>query len=386
MIRFLRGNIFDSSADALVNTVNCVGVMGKGIAYQFKRAYPEMFDNYVRQCRAGEILLGHVTTYREKNRCIINFPTKHHWRSKSKLSDIEAGLHSLRQVIEEHQIKHIALPPLGCGNGGLQWNEVRDKIISILESVENTTIDVYEPIGSFSAEVAKKPKVTLSHFILAALRIHLISKNKLVLQKAAYFFNVFSGDPYFRFDKYKYGPYSVSIDHLSQTIRDYLDYTKLSLDQMIEEGLKQSLEESSSEKLRRSLPVIRTVARLCNQYASHLEEMATVHAIIKEHQPIGQDDITARFFKWSEEKSKFSKKDVERAIELLEDLSLVQRALFGIELSPPLHSQRTIINVDLSLDLDTYAALHRLSKEWNSDQSTIIENAVRDFVFRNQND
>lgn len=123
MLREAEGNLLDASVDALVNTVNTVGVMGKGIALQFKQAYPGNFRAYEAACRRGEIQLGRMFVFETgllgQPRLIIDFPTKKHWRARSKLRDIRAGLADLRRVISEYEITSIAVPPLGCGNGGL---------------------------------------------------------------------------------------------------------------------------------------------------------------------------------------------------------------------------------------------------------------------------
>lgn len=136
MIRFLLGNIFDSEADALVNTVNCVGVMGRGLALQFKKAFPENFKEYKRACDRGEVVPGRMFVT-EPNlpitpKFIVNFPTKRHWRDKSRLDDVEAGLVNLRDEIDIRRIKSIAIPPLGCGLGGLHWPDVRRLIVNVL--------------------------------------------------------------------------------------------------------------------------------------------------------------------------------------------------------------------------------------------------------------
>jgi O-acetyl-ADP-ribose deacetylase (regulator of RNase III) len=139
MIRDCEGNLIEHSSDALVNTVNTVGVMGKGIALQFRRAYPEMFKDYVKACKIGEVQLGKMHVW-ETNaitgpRFVINFPTKGHWRSKSQLTDIQIGLDDLVRVIGEHGITSIAVPPLGCGHGGLDWTDVRPRIEAALGSL-----------------------------------------------------------------------------------------------------------------------------------------------------------------------------------------------------------------------------------------------------------
>jgi O-acetyl-ADP-ribose deacetylase (regulator of RNase III) len=147
VIRFVSGNLFDSEADALVNAVNCVGVMGKGIALQFKRAFPAMFTEYERDCRQGRVRLGSVTTFRERGKLIVNFPTKQDWRTKSRLSDVEAGLRALRHLIESERIPSVAVPPLGCGNGGLDWSDVRAAIVREFGGMDEIDIEVYEPVS-----------------------------------------------------------------------------------------------------------------------------------------------------------------------------------------------------------------------------------------------
>jgi O-acetyl-ADP-ribose deacetylase (regulator of RNase III) len=124
------GDLLKTPADALVNTVNTVGVMGKGIALQFKLAFPDNYAAYEAACKRGDVQIGKMFVFRrEKNpRFIINFPTKKHWKGKSKMEDIESGLKALIQVVKKEHIKSIAVPPLGCGNGGLDWEQVRPLI------------------------------------------------------------------------------------------------------------------------------------------------------------------------------------------------------------------------------------------------------------------
>src|SRR5438270_7627373 len=133
MFNALIGDLFESQAQTLVNTVNGVGVMGKGVAEQFKKRYPEMFEDYKRRVDAKSVQLGKPYCYRDStNQQIINFPTKDHWRSPSRLRDIESGLDYLALHAQEWGVKSLALPPLGCGNGGLEWPEVGPLIYSKL--------------------------------------------------------------------------------------------------------------------------------------------------------------------------------------------------------------------------------------------------------------
>ena len=146
-IHFASGDLLKTRAQTLVNTVNCQGVMGKGIALQFKKRFPRMFDDYVSRCKRGEVRLGEPYAYEECGTHIINFPTKGHWKASSRIGDIRAGLNYLRNHLDEWNVHSIAIPPLGCGNGGLEWDDVRPLIV---RAMEDAAIDVYvyEPPGA----------------------------------------------------------------------------------------------------------------------------------------------------------------------------------------------------------------------------------------------
>ena len=150
MIVYKKGNLLEDEAEALVNAVNTVGVMGAGIAKQFKEKFPEMFDKYKKACQQGEVKLGkmHVVPVETEvgKKYIVNFPTLEHWTDKSKLSDIEAGLEDLVRVVKEKEIKSIAIPPLGCGVGGLQWEDVRKLIEEAFAGLAEVTVHLYEPL------------------------------------------------------------------------------------------------------------------------------------------------------------------------------------------------------------------------------------------------
>ncbi|MDJ0734271.1 MAG: macro domain-containing protein [Nostocaceae cyanobacterium] len=171
MIEFKQGNLLEEKAEAIVNTVNCVGVMGKGIALQFKRAYPENFREYAKACQAGKVQPGRMFTVVRDSifnpRYIINFPTKRHWRGKSKIEDIKNGLTALIAEVKQLGITSIAIPPLGCGNGGLNWTEVKPLIESAFNQLPNVQVILFEPIGTPAAEKmpvgTKKPNMTRGH-------------------------------------------------------------------------------------------------------------------------------------------------------------------------------------------------------------------------------
>lgn len=146
-VRILEGDLLKSKMDALVNTVNTVGIMGKGVALAFKNRYPDMYRDYVKRCERGEVRLGEPYVYRAADHVIVNFPTKQHWRSVSRLSDIEAGLDYLEDHYKEWQIRSLTVPPLGCGNGQLEWRVVGPILLRHLKRLD-IPVELYAPHGS----------------------------------------------------------------------------------------------------------------------------------------------------------------------------------------------------------------------------------------------
>jgi O-acetyl-ADP-ribose deacetylase (regulator of RNase III) len=148
-MKYIKGNLLSAPTQALVNTVNTIGVMGKGIALQFKERFPENRVAYERACKVGEMKIGKMLVVRENTtegeKIIINFPTKNEWFKKSQYNYIEEGLNDLVHVIKEFNIRSIAIPPLGCGNGGLQWVKVKRMIENSLGDLKDTEILIYEP-------------------------------------------------------------------------------------------------------------------------------------------------------------------------------------------------------------------------------------------------
>ena len=225
MIRDCSGNLVVHPSDALVNTVNTVGVMGKGIALQFKRAYPEMFKAYARACNAGEVQLGKMHVWETHQlsgpRYIINFPTKGHWKANSRMTDIEQGLVDLVRVIDDFSITSIAVPPLGCGNGGLAWSDVRPLIETALDKLQ-LDVCLFSPGATPDAAampvVTPKPSLTRMRACLLSIMDRYaqrsVGASLLEVQKAMYFFEVVDGTQKLRFAKGNYGPYSQVVDHM----------------------------------------------------------------------------------------------------------------------------------------------------------------------------
>jgi O-acetyl-ADP-ribose deacetylase (regulator of RNase III) len=230
MMKFLQGNLLDAPTDALVNTVNTVGVMGKGIALMFKEAFPENFRAYDEAVKRKEVKIGQmfVTENRifDGPKWLINFPTKKHWRQPSKMEWIVDGLKDLRRVIEEKEIRSIALPPLGCGNGGLDWSDVRPEIERALGQLNDVDVWVYEPTQQYQ-NVAKRTgvmKLTPARVLVAEIVRRYwvlgIECTYLEVQKLCWFLERTIRDLAFedpldlRFVADKYGPYSDRLRHL----------------------------------------------------------------------------------------------------------------------------------------------------------------------------
>lgn len=234
MIRYTTGNLLEAKADALVNTVNTVGIMGKGIALMFREAFEENFRAYTAACKQGEVRTGHMFVTERSAllgpRWIINFPTKQDWRTKTRLAWVVDGLADLRRVIVENGIRSIALPPLGCGNGGLDWAEVRPKIEEALGDLDGVDVQVYEPTREYQ-NVAKRhgvEKLTPARALIAELVRRYwvlgIECSLLEIQKLAWLLQrrvrmLGLDDPLkLDFVPHKYGPYAHGLHHMLNSL------------------------------------------------------------------------------------------------------------------------------------------------------------------------
>lgn len=225
MINYVTGNIMDSEAQAIVNTVNTVGVMGKGIALQFKKAYPNNYKAYSVACKNNEVVVGKMFVTTDRNissgeKIIINFPTKQNWRKPSEYIYIEDGLDDLIDVIKHNQIKSIAIPPLGAGNGGLKWEKVK-KIIEDKLSSLNIEIFVYEPTSQMVEKLKKERiKLTDARALLLYVLYDLVKNGEYVSEfsseKVSYFLQRFGAKKYFKlqFAPNFYGPYSGKVRYV----------------------------------------------------------------------------------------------------------------------------------------------------------------------------
>jgi O-acetyl-ADP-ribose deacetylase (regulator of RNase III) len=233
-VTFKSGDLFLDKSEALVNTVNCVGVMGKGVALEFKHRWPENYKAYKKACdakllRPGNMLIFELTNLFGKNetKFIVNFPTKDHWRAKSKLEYISVGLDALVTDIKKYRIKSIALPPLGCGNGGLDWGIVRPMMLEKLSELDDVNVSIYEPLkGSDEPEyVETHLKMTLGRAVFLKAIATLETPfggalDRLSLQKIAYFLQVLGVPFNLDFTKNLYGPYSEALKKAVVALED----------------------------------------------------------------------------------------------------------------------------------------------------------------------
>ena len=302
MLRYTQGNLLDAQTEAVVNTVNTVGVMGKGIALMFKEAFPENTEAYEAACKRGEVHVGRmfVTENHELTgpKWIINFPTKKHWRHPTKIGWVQDGLKDLVRVIREKGIRSIAVPPLGCGNGGLDWQVVRPKIEAALASLPEVEVVVYVPTVRYQNEPKRTgvEELTPARALIAEMVrrywILGIECTYLEVQKLGWFLErsikaLQIDDPLdLRFQADKYGPYSDRLRHLLNGLDgSYLHCTK----RMSDAGPSDTIwfAEEKKEQLREYLqegegkpyqPVIEETERLIDGFESPLgmELLATV--------------------------------------------------------------------------------------------------------------
>lgn len=239
MIEEGHGNLLTSDVEALVNTVNTVGVMGKGIALQFKRAFPANFRAYRTACSRGEIRLGQVwlfdTGVLGSRRYILNFPTKDHWRNASRLSDIVAGLDSLVSLVNDHHIQSLAIPALGCGNGGLDWAEVRPLIEQACLRMPRVRAVLFAPEGAPAPaampNATPRPRLTPSRALLLTTIARYLSRaathearegiSELEIQKLAYFLQLLGSPLRLEFVRGTYGPYSVGLSRVLDALEGH---------------------------------------------------------------------------------------------------------------------------------------------------------------------
>lgn len=339
MVRYVQGDILKAETDALVNTVNCVGVMGRGIALQFKKAFPGNFKAYAAACKREEVRPGRMFVYETGQlagpRYIINFPTKVHWRGKSRLEYIESGLEALVAEISTRGIRSIAIPPLGSGLGGLAWTEVRPLIDRALAEVPEVDAAVYEPVGAPAAPAGApqgpRPRMTpgraalvgLIERYLAALMDPAITL--LEVHKLMYFLQS-AGEPLrLRYAKAWYGPYAENLRHVLDDVEGHLikgyasngDAPETELSLLPGAGSEaQEFLASKNATQRRFARVAQLVDGFETPYG--LELLATVHWVAAEEGARTRAEIRRATYAWGHRKKQFTPDQIDLAVDRLE--------------------------------------------------------------------
>jgi len=345
MIEYRTGNILEVDAEALVNSVNCVGFMGRGIALQFKKAWPENFKAYVAACRRQEVQPGKMFVFETGRltnpRYIINFPTKRHWRGKSRIEDIEAGLRALVDEIRGRGIRSVAIPPLGSGLGGLDWSEVRVRIEQALGELAGVHVTVFEPTEALplpkSMRRGKVPKMTPGRAALVGLMERYVGGlldpfvSLLELHKLMYFMQE-AGEPLrLRFAKAPYGPYAENLRHVLHAIEGYYTFGYGAggdqPDKVLEfvPGAAEDARHVLAER-RKTQERFERVGQLVEGFESPygLELLATVHWIATRERPATADELVQLFYAWDGRKRRFSPGQILLAARVLKEKKWIE--------------------------------------------------------------
>ncbi len=310
MIELAQGNLLEAEAEALVNTVNCIGHMGKGIALQFKQAFPANFKAYQAACRAGEVTPGKMLITDNGSlispRYIINFPTKRHWRGQSRLEDIAAGLQALVVEVRRLGVRSIAVPPLGCGLGGLDWGVVRPMIEQAFSALPDVRILLFEPTGAPDARAMPVRTVRSRMTPARALFIKLMDaysaldyrRTLLEVQKLAYFLQE-AGEPLrLQYQAGHYGPYAANLNKVLEImeghfIRGYGDSQKPEAEIDLLPGAVEEATAFLADK-DESLARLARVAELIEGFETPygMELLATTHWVAHHGGPRGEAPAT----------------------------------------------------------------------------------------------
>ncbi len=337
MLELTTGNLLEAPVEALVNTVNTVGVMGKGVALQFREAFPENFALYKAACKRNEVVPGRmfVTTRLGNPRFIINFPTKRHWKGKSRMKDIDAGLEALVEVVRREAIESIAIPPLGCGNGGLHWNQVRLRIEEAFGALPDVSVLLFEPGGAPNPDempvATEMPNISVKWATLLAVMMDYgeigYRLTKLEAQKLAYFLQEDGVQLGLPFRKEQYGPYAEELNHVLQRfeghfLRGYGDRSREASIRVLPAGRDAALrlladddasaavgdvDEDDEQGGQHGSPVEHVHELIEGFKSPHcVELLATVHWVVKEDRTVGTDvdTVIKRVHEWSERKAR----------------------------------------------------------------------------------
>lgn len=339
-IEYKTGDMFDEPAEAIVNTVNCVGVMGKGVALEFKRRWPENYRAYKRMCDTGELALGRMFVFENggllgdaKHRYLINFPTKQHWRSHSKIEYIADGLDAFVKEIKRLNISSVVLPPLGCGNGGLDWSDVRVLIEEKLAPLASVRFIVFPPTRGVAVPpeqnhipsdltVARATMMVVFAELEKFFGGHL---TRLTAQKLAYFLQVMGQDFGLRFEKEQFGPYSEQL-HNAFKAMEAKRYIAGYSDEDRKVVVTHATFAASNELLKvegvDTSHLVTKLSLLVDGYESPygMELLSSVHFLSVAEQITTQPEMSEALEVWNDHKrASFSRPAVTAALDRLKD-------------------------------------------------------------------
>jgi len=351
MIELTSGDILKDDSDAIVNTVNCVGVMGRGIALQFKNAWPENFAAYAAACKRDEVQPGRMFIYEvgqlTSPRFIVNFPTKRHWKGKSRMEDIESGLVALVAELRSRGIRSIAIPPLGSGLGGLDWSDVRPVIEAAMQAVPDVRVRIYEPKGAPEAEKMQHSKNVPAMTAGRAALVELMNRyvrglldptiSLLEVHKLMYFMQE-AGQPLkLNYVKAPYGPYAENLRHVLLAIEGHMVAGYADGGDAPQKPLALvpgAVEEASAYLAAHDETRARfdRVGHLVEGFETPfgLELLSTVHRIAKhDDAPADADEVVSRIYAWNERKKQFTPRQIGIALDVLANKGWIEPALAG---------------------------------------------------------
>ncbi len=337
MIQSQHGNLLEADVDALVNTVNCVGVMGRGIALQFRLTFPANYQAYKAACERGEVRLGSmfVVELQQLNnpRLIINFPTKQHWREKSRMENIQAGLADLVRVVRDYDVRSVAIPPLGSGLGGLDWNDVRPLILQAFADLPQVDVRLYEPLHDAETTPApassEAPAMTPGRAALLTLMGRYLAAfmdvgiTLLEIHKLMYFMQE-AGEPLrLRFTPAYYGPYAENLRHVLRALEGHYingysdeDDPKRMIELRRDAAAQADafLADNAATRQRSA-----EVAELIEGFETPfgMELLATIHWVATRQGAGTQEEISRQVYAWNKRKRMFTPEQIAAAHEVL---------------------------------------------------------------------
>ncbi|RST47115.1 macro domain-containing protein [Variovorax sp. DXTD-1] len=351
MIELTSGDILKDDSEAIVNTVNCVGIMGRGIALQFKNAWPENFKVYEAACKRGEVQPGRMFVFDTEQltfpRYIINFPTKRHWRGKSRMEDIESGLAALVSEIQRRNIRSVSIPPLGSGLGGLEWPDVLPRIEQAMQALPDVRVRIFEPKGAPQGDKMhhkrEVPNMTAGRAALVELMNRYVrglldpTISLLEVHKLMYFMQE-AGEPLrLKYVQAQYGPYAENLRHVLNAIEGHMvaGYADGGDDPAKPLSLVPGIAGEATDFLASHQPTkdrFDRVGALVDGFETPfgLELLATVHWVARQGgASLSETEVVERVHAWNNRKKQFTPRHIGIALKVLGDKGWIDAEQFS---------------------------------------------------------